>query len=128
MCNGEGRSHCHCPNVRLERFLEPCLLLLLAECPSHGYELIERLGGSVLSYDAPDPGLVYRNLRRLEEQGMVSSEWETGGAGPARRLYQLSSDGEDYLAAWRQQIEQNIRQWQNFLQRYDQLLKGKRRK
>ena len=68
----------------------------------------------MLSYDAPDPGLVYRNLRRLEEQGMVSSEWETGGAGPARRLYQLSSDGEDYLAAWRQQIEQNIRQWQNF--------------
>ncbi|MGI6358712.1 MAG: helix-turn-helix transcriptional regulator [Bacillota bacterium] len=122
MCGrGQGR-HFQCPNVKVERFVEPCLLLLLAESRSHGYELIERLGSSGLCAEAPDAGLVYRTLRRLEKLGVVSSEWETGGAGPARRLYCLTAAGEEYLAAWRQQVEQNLRRLQRFLQRHDRLL------
>lgn len=124
----QGHHACHCPNAKLERFVEPCLLLLLAECPSHGYELIERLGASAFRTETPDPGLVYRTLRRLEEQGAVNSEWETGGAGPARRLYQLTADGEDYLMAWSQQIAQNMSQLQAFLERHDQLSEKKRGK
>ncbi len=110
-----------CPNVKVARFVEPCLLLLLAENRSHGYELIERLGGSALCEEAPDAALVYRTLRRLEKQGVVSSKWETGGAGPARRLYCLTAAGEEYLSTWRQQVEQNLHRLQSFLQRHDQL-------
>lgn len=125
MCGHRQGHHphaCHCPNAKLERFIEPCMLLLLAERPSHGYELIERLGSSDLSVDAPDPGLAYRTLRRLEEQEMVTSTWETGGTGPARRLYQLTSEGLTYLAAWRQQIDHNVRRLQHFQQRHDVLI------
>ena len=35
-----GRWRVH---ARVERFAEPALLLLLAEQPAHGYELLERL-------------------------------------------------------------------------------------
>lgn len=124
--HGQKRPHhphsggnCHCPHARLERFIEPCLLLLLAERPEHGYQLIERLADSPLGQESPDPGLVYRTLRRLEELGVVMSEWETGGVGPARRLYQLTPEGIDYLAAWRRQIEDNISRLQSFLRRHD---------
>src|SRR5258707_5983363 len=61
----EGRWHVR---GRVERFLEPALLLLLAERPAHGYELVERvqelipgerpeLGGP---FPAPSPLRDYR--------------------------------------------------------------------
>lgn len=120
--HGHG-GRCQCPNAKLERLVEPCLLLSLAEQPSHGYELMERLAGSGLGLDSPDPGLVYRTLRRLEELGTIASEWETEGTGPARRLYQVTPEGMLYLAAWRRQIDQNICQLQEFTRRYGQLTK-----
>ena len=45
--------------------LAPCLLLLLAEAPGHGYELMERL--KPLGFDWGGPGPIYRELRALEE-------------------------------------------------------------
>ncbi len=48
------------------------LLQLIADKPSHGYELIksieERLGGTY----SPSPGIVYPTLTLLEEMGYVS--------------------------------------------------------
>ena len=113
-----SHSHCRCPDAKLERLVEPCLLLMLAEQPSHGYELIERLNGSGLGVNSPDPGQVYRTLRRLEELGAIVSQWETGGTGPARRLYQVTPEGLIYLAAWRKQIDSNISQLQEFSRRH----------
>ena len=69
-----GRPCASGPGRALSR-LEPWLLLLLAENPAHGYELLERL--KVLP-EAPnaDRGHLYRTLRRLEEQGLVTSTWQ----------------------------------------------------
>ena len=43
-------------DLRVERFIEPCLLLLLVEKPAHGYELIERLNEVWLGPEKQDPG------------------------------------------------------------------------
>jgi PadR family transcriptional regulator, regulatory protein PadR len=80
-------------------WLQPFLLLSLQQWQSHGYELMQRL--SVFGFETLDPGSVYRTLRQLERDGLVSSDWDTNSSnGPARRVYSLTESGETYLQAW----------------------------
>lgn len=83
-------------------YLRASVLLLLAEAPSHGYELLE--GMRVLGIDRADPGGLYRALRAMEQEGLVSSEWEESSAGPARRCYTLTEDGRTALDGWAQTL------------------------
>ncbi len=76
--------------------LRPCLLLLLAERPGHGYDLVERL--KPFGFDWGGPGPLYQTLRRLEEAGLVVSNWDASAAGPARRTYELTDEGWEALA------------------------------
>ena len=85
--------------ARVERFAEPALLLLLAERPTHGYELLERLP-ELLGEGRVDVGNLYRFLRALEEDGLVTSEWSADLPGPAKRTYELTPEGRDLLRAW----------------------------
>jgi poly-beta-hydroxybutyrate-responsive repressor len=85
--------------ARVERFGEPALLLLLAGGPTHGYELLERLP-DLLGDERVDVGNVYRALRSLEEEGLVTSEWRADLPGPAKRTYTLTDEGRELLEAW----------------------------
>jgi PadR family transcriptional regulator, regulatory protein PadR len=85
--------------ARVERFGEPALLLLLAGGPTHGYELLERLP-ELLGDERVDVGNVYRALRSLEDEGLVTSEWRADLPGPAKRTYTLTADGRELLEAW----------------------------
>jgi PadR family transcriptional regulator, regulatory protein PadR len=85
--------------ARVERFGEPALLLLLSERPTHGYELLERLP-PLLGEERVDVGNLYRVLRALEEDGVVTSEWQADLPGPAKRTYALTDDGRALLATW----------------------------
>jgi poly-beta-hydroxybutyrate-responsive repressor len=89
---------CRCDGGQPKNFARPCLLLLLAEAPAHGYELIERL--RPFGFDLSDPASIYRTLRLLENEGQVTSEWELSTRGPARRVYSITADGHDMLQAW----------------------------
>jgi len=86
--------------ARIERFGEPALLTLLADGPTHGYELLERLP-PLVGDERVDVGNVYRALRALEEEGLVSSEWRADLPGPAKRTYTLTGDGRAVLDLWR---------------------------
>lgn len=76
-------------------YLRPCLLLLLAEGPSHGYELLEHVRR--MGIKGAEPGGLYRYLRAMEKEEMVSSWWEPSQAGPARRTYVLTEQGRRAL-------------------------------
>lgn len=89
---------CRCDGGQPKNFARPCLLLLLAEAPAHGYELIERL--RPFGFDLSDPASIYRTLRLLESEGHVISEWEVSTRWPARRVYSITPDGRDMLQAW----------------------------
>jgi PadR family transcriptional regulator PadR len=89
--------------ARVERFGEPALLRLLADGPTHGYELLERLPG-LLGEERVDVGNVYRALRALEDEGLVTSEWQAALPGPAKRTYTLTDDGRAVLARWRESL------------------------
>ena len=78
--------------ARIERFVEPAVLLQLAAGPRHGYDLKARLA-AVVGGDGADVANVYRLLRQLELEGIVQSSWDTAGSGPARRVYRLTGRG-----------------------------------
>ena len=83
--------------------LRPCLLLLLAERPGHGYDLVERL--KPFGFDWGGPGPLYQTLRRLEEVGWVVSAWDASAAGPARRTYELTDEGWATLATYADDLD-----------------------
>jgi PadR family transcriptional regulator PadR len=104
-------------------FLRPCLLLLLAETPSHGYDLLERL--AALGLPTADPGGLYRVLRALERDELVISHWETSEAGPARRTYELTAEGHEWLHAWAGALSEGRRIVGAFLDRYAEVTAGR---
>src|ERR671918_1096977 len=73
-------------HARVERFGEPALLTLLAEGPTHGYELLERLP-ELVGEERVDVGNVYRALRGLEDEGLVASEWRAGLPRPPKSTH-----------------------------------------
>ncbi|WP_219415762.1 helix-turn-helix transcriptional regulator [Pseudonocardia nigra] len=99
------------------KFLRPCLLLLIAEQPSHGYDLLERLGE--IGYQRAEPGGLYRTLRLMEQEGLIQSDWGTSQVGPRRRTYWLSADGLDWLHAWAGSMRYTQRVLDGFLSRYE---------
>ena len=107
-----------CPR-RVDRFLESCLLLLLHCDEAHGYELLEGLNQFGFDQNPVDSSTVYRMLRALEERGFVSSHWDTSGAGPARRLYHITEEGDRYLAWWSDDLRETGKVLISFLETYD---------
>ncbi|MFY9140105.1 MAG: helix-turn-helix transcriptional regulator [Thermacetogeniaceae bacterium] len=125
MCDHHSRdkkgSVCRCGGgLPVEKFMQPCLLILLKQHSSHGYDLIQQLAEFGFS-ERLDPGSVYRTLRRLEDEGLVTSHWDVGEGGPARRLYSLSDEGEEMLHAWAVHIRQQRKRMDVFLERYQSL-------
>ncbi|MFP5353207.1 MAG: helix-turn-helix transcriptional regulator [Actinomycetota bacterium] len=104
-----------------KNFVRPCLLLLLSEEPSHGYDLLERLARLGLS--AIDPGGLYRALRAMEQEGLLVSKWVPSDVGPARRIYRTTDEGRDWLHAWAGTLRETARTIRRFINRYDALEK-----
>lgn len=93
---------------------------MLLHCnEAHGYELLDGLNPFGYEQNPVDLSTVYRILRGLEEQGFVSSYWDTGSGGPARRLYRITDEGDRYLAWWVEDLQATDRVLHHFLETYD---------
>ncbi|HSJ74390.1 MAG TPA: PadR family transcriptional regulator [Miltoncostaeaceae bacterium] len=104
--------------ARVERFVEPALLLLLAERPMHGYELLDLVPGIAREERRVDLGNLYRLLRSLEEEGIVDSEWNESLPGPAKRVYRLTDSGRELLARWAEALGEAREVITAFIDRY----------
>ncbi|MFI6823953.1 PadR family transcriptional regulator [Micromonospora sp. NPDC050187] len=62
--------------------------------PDYGYALLQRLSAHGFPVDA---NTLYPLLRRLEEQGLLTSEWNTEESRP-RKFYRTSEEGESVLS------------------------------
>ncbi|HEY1900460.1 MAG TPA: PadR family transcriptional regulator [Steroidobacteraceae bacterium] len=101
--------------------LQLLLLALLAEKPSHGYELIKALEERSSGYYAPSPGMVYPALTYLEELGHASVEPEG-----TRKLYSATAAGLQHLADNRAALDTLLAQLQQIGRRMQKFRRGAR--
>jgi len=117
VCHRHGQERpCSCGMGNLYRFVEPVTLYLLkVRGRTHGYDLVGAVNDNALTDSRIEPGALYRTLRRLEENGYVVSAWDVSGGGPARRLYELTSEGEEHLREWLAVLERMAQSLDRFV-------------
>ncbi len=104
------------PGARRGRWIEPFVLLLVAEGPVHGYSVIGQLNELGLNADGVDVGMVYRTLRECEAEGLVETQWGLD-EGPPRREYRLTASGHGVLEEWVEVMTERRRLIKAFLSR-----------
>ena len=67
-------------------------ILLLADQPMHGYQIMQAMGDRSGGAWHPSPGAIYPTIAQLEDEGLVTTREEGG-----RRLVTLTSEGQSYL-------------------------------
>jgi poly-beta-hydroxybutyrate-responsive repressor len=105
--------------ARVERFVEPALLLVLRDTEMHGYDLAASVE-AMTDDERVDLGNLYRLLRALEEEGLVVSTWRDDLPGRAKRTYRLTDDGRRVLDAWAESLRGARSTIDDFLTRYDE--------
>src|ERR671917_336379 len=70
------------------------VLLLLAEQPMHGYQLMQAITERTSGAWEPSPGAIYPTLSQLEDEGLIDTLAEGG-----RKLATLTDAGQAYLQA-----------------------------
>ena len=106
-------------DVRSRSLLRPAILLLLREQEGHGYELMGRLAELGVEVP-PTTGGLYRSLRTMADEGLVSSYWSTPQRGPARRVYAITESGEQHLEQSMPSLASLLRTVRGMLNRYRQ--------
>jgi DNA-binding PadR family transcriptional regulator len=84
--SGRGRGRAQRGDVRT------AILLLLADEPMHGYQIMQAMNDRTGGAWRPSPGAVYPTIAQLEDEGLVTTQEEGG-----RRLVTLTSEGQAYL-------------------------------
>ena len=103
-----------------KNFVLPFILLLLSRMSLHGYELNNKL--QAFGFKTIDHGNLYRLLRQLEKDELVSSEWDTNGSGPAKRRYSITRAGITYLRGYANQLESYQSMLDQFFNMYTSFL------
>jgi PadR family transcriptional regulator PadR len=107
--------------AKQERYIQPSILLGLRIKASYGYELIQNIQQFGFVEGNAPPGMIYRHLRQLEKDGLVSSKWETKGAGPAKRVYNITHEGKEVLVIWIDYMKKQAKNLNDFIKNYADL-------
>lgn len=91
------------------------ILLVLSQMkePTYGYNLVKKLNDRDIPMDA---NTLYPLMRRLEGQGLLKSQWETGEGKP-RKYYQITPEGLEVLHKTREY-------WKTFEENVNAMLEG----
>lgn len=104
------------PQDLLQGTLDLLVLKTLSWGPAHGYAIarwIQQLTGQVLEIGE---GSLYPALHRLEERGLVKSEWQLSPNNRRARFYQITTRG-------RQQLRSDTASWTEFVDAVGKVLR-----
>jgi len=85
--------------------LRLALLALIAEKPSHGYELIKGIEEMTGGAYAPSPGAVYPTLQMLADEGQI----EEAEAEGAKKPFAATAQGREELVTRKDEVEELMR-------------------
>ena len=91
------------------------ILLVLSQMkePTYGYNLVKKLNDRDIPMDA---NTLYPLMRRLEGQGLLVSQWDTGEGKP-RKYYQITLEGLEVL-------EKTKKYWDTFSKNVNSMQEG----
>lgn len=92
--------------------LELCVMALLAQRAHYGYELVEKVSEAIEISE----GTIYPLLKRLKDDGFVSTYLEESASGAPRKYYELTDRGEEI----RKEI---TKEWVSFTEKVNLFLK-----
>ncbi|MDY0165800.1 MAG: helix-turn-helix transcriptional regulator [Thermoguttaceae bacterium] len=94
-------TQCPCTGKSLPRLLRPGIMSFLALGEAHGYQIAQSLSNMQLfSGREPDHPGIYRALKEMADEGLVTAAWDTGDTGPAKRIFSLTDTGRSCLETW----------------------------
>jgi len=97
----------------------PALVLaVLAEGPSHGYAIARNIEAQSRQAFQMKEGTLYPTLRNLEQDGLLTADWEVQPSGPARKVYRITDKGLGELTKRRAE-------WEEYAQTMQVILGGK---
>ena len=99
----------------LHGVLDMCLMSIIDEEASYGYEMVSKLRDRGLNLASE--GSIYPLLSRLQKQGMIESYLVQSSEGPARKYYRMSEPGRTTLEQW-------LHDWVGFRDSVDEVLNG----
>lgn len=91
---------CACKGDYLEKFIQPCVLMLLCAGPAHGFKLFAEIRARGLAGRVDATGF-YRTLKKLEQDGKLTADWVVEPGQKPRRVFTLTADGLACLRQWR---------------------------
>ncbi len=101
-------------NVQFKKgVLDLCVLSMLKESDQYGYELANTLSEMIQISD----GTVYPILRKLAQDGLVTTYLQESQSGPPRKYYKLTGLGRKTLTALQQE-------WQSFSRAVNHIVGG----
>jgi PadR family transcriptional regulator PadR len=102
-------------NIQLKKgVLDLCVLSLLKTHDRYGYEMVAEISKCIEISE----GTIYPLLRRLKNEGYVSTYLEESNEGPPRKYYKLTNMGE-------QMREESLRDWNEFITGINTIIGGK---
>jgi PadR family transcriptional regulator PadR len=99
----------------LKGVLDMCLLAVIAEEPSYGYEMARKLENRGLALVGE--GSIYPLLSRLQRGGLVETFSKDSPGGPPRKYYRIADEGRRQLGNW-------IGEWRALTNGVDRVIDG----
>lgn len=97
----------------LHGVLDMCLMSIIDEESSYGYEMAHKLTERGLGLASE--GSIYPILSRLQKQGMIEGYLVQSSEGPARKYYRMTDRGRTALTAW-------LADWRSFRTAVDSVI------
>lgn len=90
------------PSQMLKGTLESCILKIISQKETYGYEISEtlkRYGFSEIS-----EGTIYPMLLRLEKKGLITADYRESPVGPKRKYFTITAAGiaefQQFYESW----------------------------
>ena len=85
------------------------ILSLLSDEPMYGYQITQELQRRSEGYFEMKEGLLYPALHRMEQGGLLKSEWRSVAGSRRRKYYFITEEGRKVLV-------NSVAEWQIFIE------------
>lgn len=101
------QRNCSCMGKNMDRLLQPAVLMCLLNHDMHGFLLLQYLSESpMFCGDYPDPTGLYRYLKKMEQNGLLTSYKKEQDGAPAKTVYHITEQGVHCLKKWEETLSE----------------------